>query len=113
VTWRGIDPNQLLDLTPNLRAATGFVIAFFLDRYGTPGGFGFIAGGMLVVISAFGPAVTRRPLEAIATWPRRAGRVDPAPIRHHKPLAQTPQLARSVDVFSASHAEHDLRRRAR
>jgi putative MFS transporter len=47
---------------------SGFVIAFFLDRYGTPGVFGFIAGAMLVVfavISAFGPAVTQRRLEAI------------------------------------------------
>ena len=48
---------------------SGFVIALFLDRYGTPGVFGFIAGAMLVVfavISAFGPAVTQRRLEAIA-----------------------------------------------
>jgi putative MFS transporter len=49
---------------------SGFVIAFFLDRYGTPGVFGFIAGAVVVVfavISAFGPAVTQRRLEAIAT----------------------------------------------
>ena len=48
---------------------SGFVIAFFLGRYGTPGVFGVIAGAMLVVfavIAAFGPAVTRRRLEAIA-----------------------------------------------
>jgi putative MFS transporter len=48
---------------------SGFIIAFFLDRYGTLGVFGFIAGAMLVVfavISAFGPAVTQRRLEAIA-----------------------------------------------
>jgi putative MFS transporter len=46
-----------------------FIIAFFLDRYGTLGVFGFIAGAMLVVfavISVFGPAVTQRRLEAIA-----------------------------------------------
>lgn len=47
----------------------GFVIAFFLHRYGTIGVFGFIAGAMLVVfavIAGFGPAVTRRALEEIA-----------------------------------------------
>jgi putative MFS transporter len=48
---------------------SGFIIAFFLGRYGTTGVFGFIAGAMIVVfivIAAFGPAVTRRRLEAIA-----------------------------------------------
>jgi putative MFS transporter len=65
---------------------SGFIIAFFLGRYGTPGVFGFIAGAMLVVfavISAFGPAVTQRWLEAIAagTAPSRSRDVDPAPIR--------------------------------
>jgi MFS transporter, putative metabolite:H+ symporter len=49
---------------------SGFIIAFFLGHYGTIGVFGFIAGAMLVVfvvIGFFGPAVTRRRLEAIAT----------------------------------------------
>ena len=49
---------------------SGFVIAFFLGHYGTIGVFGFIAGAMLVVIiviGGFGPAVTKRRLEAIAT----------------------------------------------
>ena len=49
---------------------SGFIIAFFLGRYGTIGVFGFIAGAMAVVfivIGGFGPAVTRRRLEAIAT----------------------------------------------
>jgi MFS transporter, putative metabolite:H+ symporter len=49
---------------------SGFVIAFFLGRYGTLGVFGFIAGAMVavfIVIGAFGPAVTWRRLEAIAT----------------------------------------------
>jgi MFS transporter, putative metabolite:H+ symporter len=48
---------------------SGFVIAFFLGHYGTLGVFGFIAGAMVVVfvvIGGFGPAVTRRRLEAIA-----------------------------------------------
>jgi MFS transporter, putative metabolite:H+ symporter len=48
---------------------SGFIIAFFLSRYGTIGVFGFIAGAMAVVfivISGFGPAVTKRRLEAIA-----------------------------------------------
>jgi putative MFS transporter len=48
---------------------SGFIIAFFLGRYGTTGVFGFIAGAMMVVfivIAGFGPAVTRRRLEAIA-----------------------------------------------
>ena len=48
---------------------TSFIIAFFLGRYGTIGVFSFIAGAMLIVfivISLFGPAVTRRRLEAIA-----------------------------------------------
>ena len=48
---------------------SGFLIAFFLGRYGTVGVFGFIAGAMAVVavvIGGFGPAVTGRRLEAIA-----------------------------------------------
>jgi putative MFS transporter len=48
---------------------SGFIIAFFLARYGTLGVFSFIAGAMtivFVVIGAFGPAVTKRRLEAIA-----------------------------------------------
>jgi putative MFS transporter len=48
---------------------SGFIIAFFLGHYGTTGVFVFIAGAMLVVfvvIGAFGPAVTKRRLEAIA-----------------------------------------------
>jgi MFS transporter, putative metabolite:H+ symporter len=49
---------------------SGFFIAFFLGRYGTIGVFGLIAGAMIVVfivIGFFGPPVTRRRLEAIAT----------------------------------------------
>jgi putative MFS transporter len=49
---------------------SGFIIAFFLGRYGTIGVFGFIAGAMLVVvivIAGLGPAVTKRRLEAIAS----------------------------------------------
>jgi putative MFS transporter len=49
---------------------SGFIIAFLLGRYGTIGVFGFIAGAMVVVfivIGGFGPAVTKRRLEAIAT----------------------------------------------
>jgi putative MFS transporter len=48
---------------------SGFIIAFFLARYGTTGVFSFIAAAMVVVfvvIGAFGPATTRRRLEAIA-----------------------------------------------
>jgi putative MFS transporter len=48
---------------------SGFIIAFFLGRYGTTGVFSFIAGAMVivfVVIAAFGPLVTNRRLEAIA-----------------------------------------------
>jgi len=48
---------------------SGFIIAFFLGHYGTLGVFGFIASAMLVVfvvIGGFGPAVTKRRLEAIA-----------------------------------------------
>ena len=48
---------------------SGFIIAFFLGRYGTLGVFSFIAGAMaivFVVISVFGPPVTKRRLEAIA-----------------------------------------------
>jgi MFS transporter, putative metabolite:H+ symporter len=49
---------------------SGFIIAFFLGHYGTIGVFSFIAGAMAVVaivIGCFGPAVTKRRLEAIAT----------------------------------------------
>jgi putative MFS transporter len=49
---------------------SGFIIAFFLGRYGTVGVFSFIAGAMLVVfivIAGFGPPVTQRRLEAIAS----------------------------------------------
>ncbi len=48
---------------------SGFIIAFFLGRYGTIGVFGFIAGAMVIVfivIGGFGPAVNKRRLEAIA-----------------------------------------------
>jgi len=48
---------------------SGFIIAFCLGHYGTTGVFGFIAGAMVivfVVIGGFGPAVTKRRLEAIA-----------------------------------------------
>ena len=48
---------------------SGFIIAFFLGRYGTIGVFSFIAGAMaivVIVIAGFGPAVTNRRLEAIA-----------------------------------------------
>jgi MFS transporter, putative metabolite:H+ symporter len=48
---------------------SGFIIAFFLGRYGTTGVFIFIAAAMaivFVVIGGFGPAATRRRLEAIA-----------------------------------------------
>jgi putative MFS transporter len=48
---------------------SGFIIAFFLSRYGTTGVFSFIAAAMVVVfvvIGTFGPATTRRRLEAIA-----------------------------------------------
>ena len=49
---------------------SGFIIAFFLHRYGTTGVFSFIAVAMVIVfivIGGFGPATTRRRLEAIAT----------------------------------------------
>jgi len=49
---------------------SGFIIAFFLGRYGTAGVFGFIAGAMVIVfivIGGFGPRVTKRRLEAIAS----------------------------------------------
>ncbi len=49
---------------------SGFIIAFLLGNYGTTGVFAFIAGAMavvFVVIGGFGPAVTGRRLEAIAT----------------------------------------------
>ena len=48
---------------------SGFIIAFLLGRYGTTGVFSFIAGAMAVVfivIAGYGPAVTKRRLEAIA-----------------------------------------------
>jgi putative MFS transporter len=48
---------------------SGFIIAFLLGHYGTTGVFSFIAGAMVVVfivIGGFGPAVTKRRLEAIA-----------------------------------------------
>jgi len=48
---------------------SGFIIAFFLGRYGTVGVFTFIAGAMVIVfivVGFFGPAVTKRRLEAIA-----------------------------------------------
>ncbi len=48
---------------------SGFLIAFFLGRYGTVGVFAFIAGAMVavfIVIGFFGPPVTKRRLEAIA-----------------------------------------------
>jgi putative MFS transporter len=48
---------------------SGFVIAFFLGRYGTTGVFTFIAGAMaavFIIIGGFGPPVTKRRLEAIA-----------------------------------------------
>jgi len=49
---------------------SGFIIAFLLGNYGTIGVFTFIAGAMVVVfivIGGFGPAVTGRRLEAIAS----------------------------------------------
>jgi MFS transporter, putative metabolite:H+ symporter len=49
---------------------SGFIIAFLLGRYGTTGVFGFIAVAMIavfVIIGFFGPPVTKRRLEAIAT----------------------------------------------
>ena len=49
---------------------SGFIIAFLLGNYGTTGVFSFIAGAMAVVfivIGGFGPAVTQRRLEAIAS----------------------------------------------
>ena len=48
---------------------SGFMIAFFLGHCGTLGVFGFIALAMSIVIfviRVFGPATTRRRLEAIA-----------------------------------------------
>jgi len=48
---------------------SGFFIAFFLAHYGTTGVFSFIASAMVIVflvIGLFGPATTRRRLEAIA-----------------------------------------------
>jgi MFS transporter, putative metabolite:H+ symporter len=48
---------------------SGFIIAFFLAHYGTTGVFAFIASAMVMVflvIGIFGPATTRRRLEAIA-----------------------------------------------
>jgi putative MFS transporter len=49
---------------------SGFIIAFFLGRTGTTGVFACIAAAMVVVfvvIGGFGPATTRRRLEAIAS----------------------------------------------
>jgi putative MFS transporter len=49
---------------------SGFIIAFLLGNYGTTGVFAFIAGAMVVVfivIGGFGPPVTGRRLEAIAS----------------------------------------------
>jgi putative MFS transporter len=49
---------------------SGFIIAALLARYGTTGVFTFIAGAMaivFIVIGGFGPPVTHRRLEAIAT----------------------------------------------
>jgi len=49
---------------------SGFIIAFLLGHYGTTGVFAFIAGAMavvFVVIGGFGPPVTGRRLEAIAS----------------------------------------------
>ena len=48
---------------------SAFFIAFFLDRFGAAGVFGFIAGCMLIAavsIAVAGPATTNRPLEAIS-----------------------------------------------
>ena len=48
---------------------SGFIISFFLAHYGTAGVFSFIASAMVIVflvIGIFGPATTRRRLEAIA-----------------------------------------------
>ncbi len=48
---------------------SNFIIAWFLKNYGTTGVFTFIAAAMVIVfiiIGIFGPAVTRRRLEAIA-----------------------------------------------
>jgi len=49
---------------------SGFIIAFFLRKYGTPGVFGLIAAAMIavfIIVGFFGPAVTRRRLESIAS----------------------------------------------
>lgn len=49
---------------------SGYVIAVCLEHYGTTGVFIVIAAAMLVVfvvVGVFGPATTRRRLEAIAT----------------------------------------------
>jgi putative MFS transporter len=48
---------------------SGFMIAFFLGKYGTLGVFSFIAAAMaivVIVIGLFGPYTTGRRLEAIA-----------------------------------------------
>jgi len=48
---------------------SGFIIAFFLGRYGTMGVFGLIASAMVlvfIIVGGFGPPVTKRRLEAIA-----------------------------------------------
>jgi putative MFS transporter len=58
---------------------SGFIIAFFLDRYGTLGVFGFIAGAMLVASLSF-PLSGRRSRSAgwkrtLREWLHRAGAV--------------------------------------
>ena len=48
---------------------TSFMIAFFLENFGTKGVFGFIAGSMLVVIlsvGVFGPNTNNLSLEEIS-----------------------------------------------
>ena len=48
---------------------SAFIIAFFLDRFGTGGVFAFIAGSMVIAASAIaflGPPTTNRALEEIA-----------------------------------------------
>jgi putative MFS transporter len=49
---------------------SSFAIAFFLDRFGVPGVFAFIAGSMVVVmlsIGIFGPATKNLALETISS----------------------------------------------
>ena len=48
---------------------SAFVIAFFLDRFGTGGVFAFIAGSMAIAataIAALGPPTSNRALEEIS-----------------------------------------------